>query len=245
MHSINTSKDNSVNKLQNYMLNIKNITRIINSSIIYEKKKSEPIKKIVLKNTESFFYPEEKDSLFWCYYIIQNGFSKYEHPQTTSFVNEKLEKFKCIESMRKNKQQLKLKKIKNIKEDVEDELANKTCIKMKTFIALCVSSNINIMYICKRKCFEIIFDLENPIHVIHEITHTQYGYEQDCSKEKINKYRTELFKWESVDKPLKAISSYKSEELIELCKKMDLSSEICGLKKKTKKELYELLVTNL
>jgi hypothetical protein len=245
----------SIIKLQDYMLNIKTITRITNSIPEYKEKenekegKREKEKELIKKvYNESFFYPEEKDSLFWCYFIIKNGFSKYEHPYTNSYANEKLEKFKCIESMRENKQQLKIKKIKNIKEDVEDELANKTSIKMKTFIALCISSNINIMYICKRKCFELIFDIENPIYVVHEI-HTnlsiKYCYEQECSKEKIEKYRSELFKWESVDKPLKAISSYKSEELLELCKKMDLSAEICSLKKKTKKELYELLVMNL
>jgi len=196
-----------------------------------------------------FFYPKEKDTLFWCFFIIQNGFSKYEYPGTTTFVNEKAEKFKCIDLLRKNKQQLKTNKIKNIKEDVEDELANKQTINMKTFIALCVASNINIMYIHKRKCFEYIFDEEMPIHVVHCIDNTglssKYCYEINITKEKIENYRNTLFKWDNIDKPLKAVSSYKLEELIELSKKFGLGDDDKEFHKKTKKELYEKLVIQL
>ena len=153
--------------------------------------------------------------------------------------------------LRECKQQLKIKKIKNLKEDVEDELANKERIGMKTFIALCVASNTNILFIHKRKCFEYIFDEQGdaPIHVVHQLdTPTlRYNYETIVSKEQIEKYRTEYFKWESVDKPLKAISSYNSEELLDLCKKLDISLNLdnTALKKKTKKDLYELLIMNI
>ena len=252
-HNINNNNNNTnynhvVNNLQDYMFTCKVLVRSLHmdqktQTIIKTKTKVEPVLVV-----DKFFTPEQKDSLFWCYFIIKNGFAKYEFPNTTSYVNEKTEKFKCIQLLRDNKQQLKIKKIKNIKEDVEDELANKECIGMKTFIALCVASNINIMYIHKRKCFEAIFDEDNPIYVIHCTNSTNYNnstlkycYEHDCSKETIDKYKSDLFKWESVDKPLKAISSYKSEELVSLCKKL----EFTDLKKKTKKELYEMLVLAL
>ena len=123
---------------------------------------------------------------------------------------------------------------------------------MKTFIALCVADNINILFIHKRKCFEIIFDEQEDalIHVVHQIDSPtlRYSYETIVSKDQIKKYRTEYFKWESVDKPLKAISSYKSEELVDLCKKLDISAvalDNSSLKKKTKKDLYELLIMNI
>ena len=145
----NENYNHVLTKLQDYMLNSKLIAKC----------NFQPMEKIVTKQTvekvvalekpitDNFFYPMEKDSLFWCYFIIHHGFSKYEYPGATSFVNEKTEKFKSIELMRANKQQLKTKKIKNIREDVEDELANKQIIGMKTFIALCIASNINIMFI--------------------------------------------------------------------------------------------------
>lgn len=211
-----------------------------------KKSKPVPVKKVepvlVPVKENPFFYPRQKDSLFWCFFIIKNGFSAYEYPGTTTFVREKELKFEYIDTLRASKQMLKTKKIKNLREDVEDELANKERIGMKTFIALCVASNINVLFIHKRKCFELIFDEEEPIYIVHqkEINkHTKYSLQTDASKDIIQNYRDTYFQWESVDKPLKAPSAYKVEDLHILCKKMDIT--ING-KKKTKKELYDLLL---
>jgi hypothetical protein len=194
----------------------------------------------------SFFIPQEKDGLFWCFYVIKNGFAAYEYPGATSFVNEKAEKFKLIESLRTKKQVLKTKKIKNIKEDVEYDLANKNKIGMKTFIALCAGDNINILFIHKRKCFELMCEDDNPFHVIHWNENPEkYCYEMNASKEVLDKYRTTLFKWESLEKPLKAMTSYKVDELMELCVKLGLDEKMNTAGKKTKKDLYELLIMNI
>jgi len=194
----------------------------------------------------SFFIPPEKDGLFWCFYVIKNGFAAYEYPGATSFVNEKAEKFKLIESLRTKKQVLKTKKIKNIKEDVEDDLANKSKIGMKTFIALCAADNINILFIHKRKCFELMCEDDNPFHVIHwQENPEKYCYEMNASKEVLDNYRSTLFKWESLEKPLKAMTSYKVDELMDLCKKLGLEEKMKTAGKKTKKDLYELLIMNI
>jgi hypothetical protein len=249
-----------LNNLQDYMLSGKLLARINYQTheTLQESAKSEKSlsvseeKKVKEKEKERFFYPKEKDQLFWCYFIIKNGIDKYEYPNATSFVNEKTEKFKCIDILRNNKQQLKVKKIKNVKEDVEDDLANRQCIGMKTFIALCIAQNINIMYIHKRKCFEIVFDEDAETHVVHCInnnssnaTDFKYCYEPVVSQEQLNKYRTEYFSWESVEKPLKAISAYKLEDLVELSKKMGLDEEAFCKIKRTKKDYYEWLIMNL
>jgi hypothetical protein len=198
------------------------------------------------KKDSSFFIPQEKDGLFWCFYVIKYGFAAYEYPGTTSFVNEKTVKFNLIEELRKKKQILKTKKIKNIKEEVEDDLANKNKIGMKTFIALCAAENINVLFIHKRKCFELMCEEDNPFHVIHWRENPEkYCYEIDGSKETLDKYRTTLFKWESLEKPLKAMSSYKVDELLDLCKKLGLEEKLACLSKKTKKDLYELLIMNI
>lgn len=262
MHSTITNKEDYnhvLNKLQDYMLTGKVLARTFyqQASDNEPKNKNELIKPSSKqtfqkkeKESERFFYPKDKDQLFWCFFIIQNGFEKYEYPDATSFVNEKTIKFKLIEHMRNNKQQLKSKKIKNIKEDVEDELANKQTIGMKTFIALCIAHNINIMYIHKRKCFEIVFDDQSPTYVVHCINNAdssayKYCYEQNVTKEQLEIYRTEYFNWDSFDKPLKAMSSYKLDELIELAKKMGLSENGIDLSKKTKKDLYEMLIMSM
>jgi len=199
------------------------------------------------KKTEtSFFIPKEVDGLFWCFYVISRGFAAYEYPGATSFANEKAEKFKLIEKLRTTKQALKCKKIKNVKEDVEDELANKSKIGMKTFIALCIAENINVLFINKRKCFELVFDEDAAFHVVHKYDNPEkYCYEMNCSPDDLKKYRTTFFNWESMDKPIKAMSSYKTDELLELCKRLGLDEKVDNLNKKTKKDLYELLICNL
>jgi hypothetical protein len=211
-------------------------------SIELEKEKE----KLMKKEKERFFYPSQKDQLYWCFFIMKNGFTAYEYPDVSSFVNEKTEKIKCVTMLRENKQQLKGKKIKNIKEHVENELVNCSTITMKTFIALCIVANINVLYIQKRKCFEMIFDEESPIHVVHDMSNDKYCYEPDASKEQIEHYRKTMFKWESIEKPLKAVGSYTSDELVELSKQLGLETMKSGEnKKKTKNELYEQIVLNI
>jgi hypothetical protein len=238
-----------ISQLQDYMLTNKKLDDILGANQpekiakIEKKQDTKPIQNTI---KDSLFYPKEKDSLFWCFYIIKNGLAKYGFPGITDFVNEKKEKFECIEFLRKCKQQLKTKKIKNIREDVEHDLANNPGICMKTFIALCIGNNINIMFIENRKCFELIFDDSSPIYVVHcfkIFSSLKYALELDASPEKIEEYRNTLFKWESVEKPLKAVSAYKSGELMDICKRFGFYDQ--HLKEKTKKDLYELILTKL
>lgn len=205
--------------------------------------KLEKVEPILLKSNHDFFYPEQKDQLFWCYYIIKNGFAAYEYPGTTSYANEKKEKFECIELLRKNKQTLKENKIKNIKEDVEDELAQKSMISRKTFIALCSIEKQNVLYIENNKYFDIFTDTTNALsyHVVHCIK-GKYCIETDISQIQLEKYKSSLFKCDNFEKPLKAISYYKLNELVDICKYLVL---VTDFNKKTKKELYELLMEKL
>jgi hypothetical protein len=259
MHAKNLINNNDIfEKIKPYILNLENIKLFFEpkpqqvfSMLIpkarpppkeskpFENKKEKTFVEPIKTNTDSqYFCPKQKDSLFWCYFIIKNGFSAYEYPGTTTFVNEKEMKFQCIEDLRKSKQQLKVKKIKNLREDVEDELANKERIGMKTFIALCIVNNINILFIHKKKCFELAVDDNEQVYVIHkkeENGRTKYYYEMDATKDDIEKYRKTFFIWENVDKPLKAPSAYKVEDLQNLCKILNIPL----LPKKTKKELYD------
>jgi len=229
-----------MNGLEKYMLTSDNVDRI--SSKIMVATKEIKVKNPPLKKPDPYFIPEQKDTLFWCFYIIKNGFSAFEYPGATSFSNEKAEKFKYIELLRLRKQELKTNKIKNLKEHVEDELANREKIGMKTFIALCIVSGINVLFIHKRKCFELVVS-EDDFHVVHMLDAGKYSYESEITKERVEYYRNEFFKWESLDKPLKGMSSYKSCELVDLCSKLELGGD--ELNKKTKKELYEMIIMNI
>jgi len=241
--------------LQNYMLTSSLIDSALCSSQFLEnkEKKYQDISLNIEEQTNvqpklDLFYPKEKDALFWCYFIIKNGFITYEYPGATSFISEKSAKFGCIDLLRSHKKDMKSHKIKNIKEDVEDELINKERIGMKTFIALCLASEINVLFIHKRKCFDLVSTMasDTKTHIVmcddNIRCPSKYALQLDASIEQVSYYRENYFNWESVDKPLKAMGSYKSEELTVLCKKigLDFSSG-----QKTKKEMYELLIMNM
>jgi hypothetical protein len=202
---------------------------------------------------DNLFVPKEKDQLFWCYFVMKHGFSTYEYPNTTSFENEKSLKIKCIDDLRLHKQQLKYKKIRNIKEICEDELVNNSQISIKTFTALCVIANMNFLYIDKRKCYPCICEDDEFINVIRK-NGNHYTCEMNVPQEKLQEYTTNYFIVDNTEKPLKAMSSYKSHELMELCKKMGIlldettdkkSNQINEKKKITKEFMYEKLVQSL
>ena len=179
------------------------------------------IKETKVKIKETMYRPKQKDSLFWCFYILKYGFSNYEMEINNQyFVVEKNEKFKYIELLRKNKDLLKLHKIKPLTQ-LEDDLANKDKISPKTFFALCVLENINVLLVDKRKVYELLINDTPTINIVHRNNETYYhSIELDVTEEICNKYRETYYKLTNFDTTLKGIGSYKLQELTDLCKKL-------------------------
>ena len=209
------------------------------------------------KKKDAMYKPKQKDSLFWCFYILKNGYFNYEMEINNQyFVVEKNEKFKYIELLRKNKDILKIHKIKPLTE-LEDDLANKDKISIKTFVALCIFENINMLLVNNRKIYELLctdIDESHPIHIVHRNNKTyEHSIELDTTNEIIQKYRDTYYKMNNFETTLKSMASYKLDELIELCKKFNINieeytdsqkDEEKGKKKMTKKDIYNLLVLN-
>ena len=175
-NKINIKETNKINIKETNKINIKeNVKK-------YERKK------------ETMYRPRQKDSLFWCFYILKYGFSNYEMEINNQyFVVEKNEKFKYIELLRKNKDLLKLHKIKPLTQ-LEDDLANKDKISPKTFFALCVLENINVLLVDKRKVYELLMN-DSPINIVHRNNETYYhSIELDVTEEISDKYRETYYK---------------------------------------------------
>ena len=183
------------------------------------------------------FFPKQKDNLFWCFYIILNDLYNYDMI-TNFFTMEKETKYKFVEELRKRKEIFK--PIKISRNTVEDELANMKMISIKTIKALCYLKDINIFYIDNKKYYEIIINENNPIYVIEKINN-QYGLKQKITNEKLDYYRNHYWKLENLDKPLKAISSYKSVELKDICKRLNIESS----NNMTKPQMYEKILEKL
>ena len=230
-NKINIKETNKINIKETNKINIKeNVKK-------YERKK------------ETMYRPRQKDSLFWCFYILKYGFSNYEMEINNQyFVVEKNEKFKYIELLRKNKDLLKLHKIKPLTQ-LEDDLANKDKISPKTFFALCVLENINVLLVDKRKVYELLINDTPTINIVHRNNETYYhSIELDVTEDICNKYRETYYKLTNFDTTLKGIGSYKLQELTDLCQKLNINIEDHKNKtlkqKMTKKDIYELLVMN-
>ena len=267
-----TNKSNILYDLEDYMFTsknmnrytkhmIQNVTQPKSSTKYIEQINKEQINKGLVrlkeKKKETMYKAKQKDSLFWCFYILKNGYFNYEMEINNQyFVVEKNEKFKYIELLRKNKDILKIHKIKPLTE-LEDDLANKDKISIKTFVALCIFENINMLLVNNRKIYELLctdIDEKHPIHIVHRNNKTyEHSIELDTTNEIIQKYRDTYYKMNNFETTLKSMASYKLDELIELCKKFNINieeytdsqkDEEKGKKKMTKKDIYNLLVLN-
>jgi hypothetical protein len=252
-------------QLQDYMFTDKNLIRytkhmiqpqpskeVTNQAPVLPPRKEHPLMSVKRKPAEkrpavSRYLPKQKDSLFWCFYILKNGYSNYEMEINNQyFVVEKSEKFKYIDTLRKNKELIKLHKIRPFS-DLEDELANKERISLKTFMALCIVENLNILLIDGRKTFELeCADIteQNPVHIIHRNSKTnEHSIELNVTDELLKQYRETYYKMESIDAKIKSIGTYKVDELLEMCKKLNI--ELNHEQNKMKKaDIYERLLMN-
>uniref|UniRef100_A0A6C0DS07 Uncharacterized protein n=1 Tax=viral metagenome TaxID=1070528 RepID=A0A6C0DS07_9ZZZZ len=201
-----------------------------------------------------FVFPVQKDSLFWCFYIMKYGFESYETLENINIVVEKKLKIECIELLRKNKQLVKAKKIAPLTH-IENCLANETKIDMKTFLALCVICDLSMLYLHKKTYFllsldEVEDDNSNydyqSFHIVKRTDDPlKYGvYLNDTDKvEKIKDYVDANYKIENMSKPIKALSAYKVAELVDIAKKLGIETiNKTTNKQKNKNEIYELLI---
>ena len=146
---------------------------------------------------------------------------------------------------------------------LEDDLANQERISIKTFFALCIIENINILLIDKRKVYEIIMSDDPKIHVVHRNSVSyEHHIELDVTPIMVQQYRDTYYTMSSFDATLKSMGSYKLDELTDLCKKLNITIDSNGKssneqtsneksinekpnkKKIGKKDIYELLVLN-
>ena len=226
------NNDIFLTELENNMFTIKNISKIP-EFIINTKDSKQPDnhhKKNIINNPNNIFYPKQRDQLFWIFYIILHSISDYEMTHNF-FTTEKEIKYKWIEEFRSKKELFK--PIKVSRNAVEDELANKPKISLCCIKALCYLYDINIFYIDNKKYYEMFTDENKPIYIIEKINH-KYGLKENVNIDSINYYREHYWKLENLDKPLKAVSSYKVSELNAICNKLNI---ICD--NMTKQKMYQ------
>ena len=208
-----------------------------------------------VKEKNNIFIPYEQDKLFWCFYILKNGHSKYETLYSKNDVIARQIKIEYIDIIRKHKQTIKTYKFDTIS-NIENNLANEKHLNIKTFLSMCAIENINILFINKKTCYELYMNDTETVFIVSALTNNcnksnngefksyviNYGFETSTIDNAKN-IAASLYKIDNIEKPIKAVSSYKVCDLIEICEKLAIDTKnLQTSKTKTKKELYDSII---
>jgi hypothetical protein len=205
-----------------------------------------------------YFTPSQSNSLFWCFYIIYKGFAAYEY-ESNYFTAEQQFKIQTIERVKKGENKSvksAFKENKISKTYFESGLMGNTNITAKILYALCICYDVNILYIYKNTYYEMITNIEKTTYIIkynNESNNYSIAILNDMNteipnehKEYIEDIKLKYWKLDNLEKPLRSITTYSVNDLLNICSKLNISV-ICETtnKKKTKAELYSSILQSL
>jgi hypothetical protein len=251
-------KYNTIDKYKELIDN-NNVDSSKTNSIKLKKLASVDYNKMQRKYNEKkkLFY---EDKLFWCFYKLYKNMEDIDIENLNIMKEEKDFKINIVNKIHNNKE-IKdlLKKHKFKKNLVEDELLNSKKISLTTFECLVmlhsmdvfiIKNNNSYTYFNYNNIFEENDDNNNSYEkfkdynfIIFESFSSvdkkfELNIENNVSNLFIKNIIDNYYYLENLDKPIKAFSSYKLDDLINICNKLKITI-YNDSKKKTKKELYE------
>ena len=177
---------------------------------------------------------KEVDQLFWYFYIALHSYDDYKLLDN-KFTLEKTIKINNIEKMRSNNSILKQQKLKIT--DYETTLLNSKKIDIPTLCGLSAYNELNIIFI-KDKIYHH-FNFGDPNNTIIIYTEGKnYSCEISPTKELIETIHNNYYYIENPNKPIKGISTYKINDLVNICQKLGIKTQLESGKSKSKKQLY-------
>lgn len=221
---------------ENYIFSLKNMIEYTKNlpreSVFKEEKKQ----KIMVDNNR--FFPNHVDKLFWCLFVIIYGLDEYKMINPHYFEKEQNIKFQLIDEIRAKKDQLKANQFKLIN-NMELDLANSKNISLHTFMAILCIKNKNITYVEEKKIFESLRDQEDTKFILYKKDSNVENYELELNSSQMNidSLKEKLIVIPTYQYRLKAISSYTSDDLKEMCEKLKI--DLSNQKKILKKDMYE------
>jgi hypothetical protein len=229
-----------LSNLEPYMFSNTNIIRE-DTTVIPKKTYSTKLELNNKANKDSsLFEPRKRDSLFWCFYIAFFGQEKFMF-LSNYFIEENKFKIETVEKARKEKPILKNYKIRVA--IFETDMLMEKKIKVDVLQALCVLYQVNVIYLKHKSYLDFRYYPENPTFLIKETkigTTASYSIKKLCLMDDIKDIRSKYWCQESINKPLRAISNYKVDDLQEIAVKLNISiNKLDSSKKKTKPELYK------
>jgi hypothetical protein len=190
-----------------------------------------------------------KDSLLWAAYIMLYGTEKYETIEN-HYTESNTFKFDLVEILRKNKPVLKANKLKL--NALEESLVHKPFIGLETLQAIALCKNLSVCIVQDRKYYEVASGGGGTGFIIEKIKGKYALYVcPDRIKAGYLKYiRKNYWLMENISAPIRAMSAYKLQDLVDICSKLNLPvvnvtpgkfGSMGTEKRKTKPELYEAI----
>jgi len=222
--------------------------------INYSKKYSKYNEPFKINNHKNF-----ADKLFWIFYKIINNLNDTDLEHINSFKIMKEFKIASVEKLKNQKNILKDFKIQ--KSAVEDDLTNNEKISFRTFHALCVLYLVNVIVIRDNNTYcvlctnddEKVINLQN--YKLLKITNVKMSSQfnnfdielvnNSITEEELQKILKSYYVIENIEKPLKAFSNYKLDDLVSIAEKLSIDIYDEHAKKKKKQELYENIIQKL
>ena len=253
----NSNSNSNSNKFNNFRK--QNI--VVNSGvprsrvqINYTKKLSKYNEPFKINNHKNF-----ADKLFWIFYKIINNLNDVDLEHINSFKIMKEFKINSVEKLKNQKSILKDFKIQ--KGLVEDDLTNNEKISFKTFHGLCVLYLVNVILIRDNNTYcilctnndEKVINLQN--YKLLKISNVKMSsgfnnfdielVNNNFTEEDLQTVLKSYYNIENIEKPLKAFSNYKLDDLVNIAEKLSINIYDEHAKKKKKQELYENIIQKL
>lgn len=183
------------------------------------------------KNHKSYYEPTQNDTLFWCIYIHVYGYQDYiqiGHKYGNCELNEK---HKIIEFMKQNPKKIKDSNFKVTKSLCEEIISEFMVMNNQTtllgLIALSIYYNVSLFIVNKQKNLYLKYSPHDynglPIVIYKQgKSHKKYTTEMETTDALVKHIEETMLCLETIDKPLKSISNYKSNDLLSIASKLKI-----------------------
>lgn len=196
-------------------------------------------------NGENIISPTQKDTLFWCIFILHFSYNEYLQVNRNYGIKELEIKQTVIEYLNQNPGVLKQTNYKitkaSIQEISSEFLTSQKDTSMLCFIAMISYFKMNIIMVDSTNRFMLEFisnkDENLPTYVLYKDSYGKYKVNiEPILTDTINNMKNTLISLENYMKPLKPASNYKIDELVGLAMKLGIYNENAKIKKN---ELYQ------
>jgi hypothetical protein len=190
------------------------------------------------------FSPKKQDTLFWCAYVANYGEAEYWLIGNKYKNTEISEKQKVIEFIQKNKASFKAAypKLTNVKiQEIMSELMLDKKTSLKTFMALTVFYKFHAILTHNKTYIEFCPNLDGPTFLFNQSDDGHYSFKSLETKADVDSIKsTHILIDSDPEKPLKAASNYKMEDLKQMAETLGIQ-----LEKKKKTELYDTILNKI